>query len=106
MVPDVLPDEVLAAEPYVRPSSPAVKTGNRPQTSKRHIIFASEERPVKDMERRGVKIRVLNSGNLNVPPKAGKAARSLREQWLAGRKGKKGVPVYERRKVGSGFLRR
>lgn len=106
IVPDLLPEEILAAEPYVRPPTPPLNPALRPTSFKKHTIFAVEEKRPKDVKRGGVMVRVLDSNNPRLAPKAGRASRALREQWLLGRTGKGGTQVFERRKAGKGFLRR
>lgn len=100
-LPDLLPDDILAAEPFVRPPTPP----RRGQSSRRHIHFASQRGP-KDLQRGGVRVRVLETNNPRLPPKVSKTGRSVRESWLKGRLGRGGVPTFERPKVGGGFLRR
>ncbi|KAI9830105.1 MAG: hypothetical protein M1826_005099 [Phylliscum demangeonii] len=98
-IPDLLPDDILAAEPYV-PPSPALAL------PKRHIRFPSEAKPPKDLVRGGVRVRVLRETNPALPPKPNKDTTSVRESWLRGRVGRKGVPVFERRKMGGGGFAR
>lgn len=102
-LPNMLPDEILAAKPYVRPTQ-SVKAGSQKQTSNKHILFRAEVKRPKDIQRGGVRVRVLETNNPKLPPKSSKNAKAVRESWLVGRSGKGGV--IERRKMGSSFLRR
>ncbi|KAI9791130.1 MAG: hypothetical protein M1816_004361 [Peltula sp. TS41687] len=102
-LPDLLPDEILAAKPYAEPGQPD-KLGSQKHTTKKHIIFQAEEKRPKDIQRGGVKVRVLTANNPKLPPKSNTGVKAVRENWLAGRMGKGGL--IERRSMSSSFLRR
>ncbi|KAH0544898.1 hypothetical protein FGG08_000978 [Glutinoglossum americanum] len=105
-LPALLPDEVLLAEPALRPPTPPLERNGRKQSQLvgKHKIF--RERPPRDVRRGPVRVRVLESANEFLPPKVRKASSSIKQRWLAGRPGRNGHPQIERRKVGGGFLRR
>ncbi|KAI9823794.1 MAG: hypothetical protein M1819_001141 [Sarea resinae] len=100
-LPALLPDELLAAEPVIRPPTPDAEPGSR-RRKQNHKLFATEEKPPKDVRRGGVNVRVLEVGQNRLPPKGSKTSKSIKESWLSGR-GRHGV--VERRKMGGGFLR-
>ena len=106
VIPEFLPEEILAAEPYRRPPpEPRQIKVNRPQPSNKHVFFTHDEKPPKDVRRGPVKVRVLEKRNPVLPPRAAKAAKSLREDWLTGRSKKGGAAAVERRKMGTSFVR-
>ena len=105
VIPTLLPDEILAREPIVRPPTPPSPDQNKTK-SKPHKFFESETRHPKDFQRGSVKVRVMETSHGRLAPKVGKASKSLKESWLAGRQGRKGEGGFERRKIGGGFLRR
>ncbi|KAK8173696.1 U3 snoRNA associated-domain-containing protein [Phyllosticta citrichinensis] len=116
-IPDLLPDELLAAAPAVRPPTPepaergtglGQKEGERKKLNK-HLKFL-DEKPAKDIKKGPVRLHVLEKGNKKLPPKVNNQSKNMRDQWLAGRrvqpaKGKKGFGGPERKKTGGGFLR-
>ena len=106
VLPDFLPEEILAAEPYRRPPpEPRQVKVNRPQPSNKHVVFTHEEKPPKDVRRGPVKVRVLEKRNPVLPPRAAKAAKSLREDWLTGRSKKGGAAAVERRQMRTSFVK-
>ncbi len=112
-LPTLLPDEILALEPTKRPPTPP-PAETTTHVSKRHKFFSAGEKPPKDLVRGNVRVRVLDNPSSHLAPKAGKGSKSLKEGWLAGRRGSGrgrgsgigGEGTYERRKVGGGFGRR
>jgi U3 small nucleolar RNA-associated protein 16 len=86
VLPALLPDEILNAEPADRLPSPEAQR----QDSKRHKFFKDVEKPPKDLHRGGVTIRVLDNkaGGNYLQPKVSKTGRRVREAWMAGRRNK------------------
>ena len=106
-LPELLPEEVLAAEPAVRPPTPPPQNGLvKAATNKKRRFLEKKEKPIKDLKRGNVRIRVLDDRRSVLPPKVSKSSRMIRETWLNGRPGATGKPMFERRKVGGGFVRR
>lgn len=101
-LPALLPDEILAAEPMIRPPTPPPIVTTI--TSKKHRFIDADPKPPKDIKTGTVKVRVLEDNKSALPPRASKASKSLKESWLAGERGRKGVTA-PRRKIGGGFLR-
>ena len=88
-LPDLLPDYILQSTPGERlPTPPPAKATAAHQPNKLRFLDKEEKRP-KDVKKGGVTVRVLESkGRLNLPPRANKSSRNLRERWLSGvRKG-------------------
>ncbi|KAI9762964.1 MAG: hypothetical protein M4579_000027 [Chaenotheca gracillima] len=115
LVPALLPDDILAAEPAERPPTPPLQSSlPKPlnKQSQRHKFLDVDEKKPKDFKRSGVKIRTLEARTHRyLAPKAVNGTRSLREQWLIGQRDgrKQGEPAsgqMERRKPNKGFLRR
>ena len=106
-LPALLPDDILAADPVTRSLTPPLdqKHAEKPKR-KKHIFVETAPKPPKDIKRGPVKIRVLEGGRQNLPPKASKESRNMKESWLVGRRGRNGAAVMERRKIGLGFTRR
>ena len=101
-LPALLPDDILAAEPVMRlPTPPPTITTI---TSKKRRFIDADPKPLKDIKRGPVRVRILEDSKSVLPPRASKASRSLKESWLAGQRGRKDV-VSQRRKPGGGFLR-
>lgn len=106
-MPPMLPEEVLAAEPYRQPPSEAIKLATQGSSSaKKHILFQSKEKPPKTIRKGPVRVKVLEWQNPSLPPRASRAGQALRESWLAGRSRKGGGPAVERREINRGFLKR
>jgi len=105
-LPALLPEEILLAEPTVRPPTPPPqhKDQKNHQPLRKHKIFT--EKPPKDVKRGPITVRVLEPANEVLAPKIVKATSSIRQSWLAGRLGRNGQPSVQRRKIGGGFLRR
>jgi U3 small nucleolar RNA-associated protein 16 len=101
-LPALLPDEILAAEPAIRPPTPPpIVTTVIP---KKHKFIDADPKPPKDVKKGAVKVRVLEDNKSALPPRASKASKHLKESWLAGQQGRKDSAA-KRRKPGGGFLR-
>ncbi|KAI4262711.1 MAG: hypothetical protein L6R42_002115 [Xanthoria sp. 1 TBL-2021] len=107
-LPALLPEEILAAEPTARmPTPPPKRDVVKATVNTRHRFFDQNSKPTKDLQKGNVRIRVLENRRAILPPKVSKDSQKLRESWLAGiRLGPKGKVVMERRKMGTGFVRR
>ncbi|KAL8691358.1 MAG: hypothetical protein Q9218_003402 [Villophora microphyllina] len=106
-LPDLLPEEILAAEPPTRlPTPPPRDNLVKVPTNKKRRFLEESNKPPKDIKKGNVRIRVLDDRKSILPPKVSKASQMIRETWLAGRKGPRGRGLIERRKVGAGFIRR
>ncbi|KAI9826404.1 MAG: hypothetical protein M1832_000321 [Thelocarpon impressellum] len=103
-LPELLPDELLAMVPAVRPPTPPPGPAEMTKESKRHRFFTADEKPPKDIRRGNVRVRILETSSHHLTPKGDKRSKSIKESWLAGRRGRGGAEgSYERRKVGRGF---
>ncbi|KAI1945363.1 hypothetical protein LOZ12_001335 [Ophidiomyces ophidiicola] len=121
-LPRLLPDEILLAEPSIRPPTPPrdiKEQSAMPKASGNKIrFFDTVTKPPKDIKVGGASIRVLGDSqnpasnhNLHnaLPPKASKKGRHVRENWIAGnRSGAVALHHGLRRTAGgtSGFLRK
>lgn len=106
-LPALLPDDILAAEPAVRPATPPLaQEPTKEHKPRKHLFVETDPKAPKDIKRGPVKVRVLEGGRQTLPPKASKESRNLRELWLGGRQGRNVAAVMERRKVGFGFARK
>ncbi|KAL9577767.1 MAG: hypothetical protein Q9212_006156 [Teloschistes hypoglaucus] len=106
-IPDLLPEELLAAEPPARLPTPPLRADSvKVSANKKRRFLEKPTKPAKDIKRGGVRIRVLNNTKSILPPKVAKSSQMIRESWLSGRKGSKGRVVMERRKLGTEFIRR
>ncbi|KAL8853122.1 MAG: hypothetical protein Q9221_002004 [Calogaya cf. arnoldii] len=106
-LPALLPDEILAAEPMARmPTPPPKLEVVKATVNTRHRFLDQVSKPPKDIQKGKVRIRVLEDRRAILPPKVSKHSQMLRESWLAGRRGPKGKVVMERKKMGTGFVRR
>lgn len=108
-LPALLPDEILAAEPAVRlptPPAPSQLDVAKATINHRRRFLEQTSQPPKDMRKGKVRIRVLEDHKAVLPPRISKNSQLLRESWLAGRLGPKGRVVMERRRIGTGFIRR
>ena len=104
-LPMLLPEEILSTEPMVRPPTPPPQSfGRERRLVKKRRLLDIDSKPPKDIRHGSLIIRVLDSGPGNMPPKASKESRMVREAWLTGQRGPKGG--IERRKSGGGFVRR
>ena len=104
-LPLLLPDEVLNAEPVVRPPTPPPeKPIENTQLIKKRQLLSSDSRPPKDIRRGSLTVRVINPGPGVMPPKVSKQSKNMREAWLMGQRGPRGG--IERRKQGGSFVRK
>ncbi|KAH8705750.1 hypothetical protein BGW36DRAFT_354148 [Talaromyces proteolyticus] len=104
-LPALLPEEILNAESVYRPPTPEPE--QKPKSTKYHKFFDDVEKPVKDLHRGDVTIRVLEDKKVMLPPKSLTAGRDLKAAWMSGQRRKK-APIGLKR-VSSrpqGFLRR
>lgn len=102
-LPDLLPEDVLADEATTRPPTPPREEPQIKSTSaasNNGKIKFQDSRP-KDIRVGPVTVSVLEKQNKLLPPKANGRAKSLKDQWLAGRRGS-GIT---RQSVGGGFVR-
>ena len=104
-LPLLLPDEVLAAQPVI-PASRRPFSNSKGAIRQKRKFIDLESKPPKDFKRGDVTIRVLQDKRSVLPPKSSKLSKSLRESWLAGRRGFKGEIGVPRRKLSGGFVRR
>ena len=104
-LPLLLPMEILAAEPVVHAPTPPFSSSKLAISQKRKFLDA-EPKPPKDVKRGNVRIRVLPDNRSNLPPESSQASKALRESWLTGRMGSKGVVQVPRRKPSGGFVRK
>ncbi|KAI4144609.1 MAG: hypothetical protein L6R39_004104 [Caloplaca ligustica] len=106
-LPELLPDDILAAEPMLRlpTPSPELIVAKAPVNKKQRFLDGSSK-PLKDLRKGNVRIRVLEERRGILPPKVSESSQLIRESWLAGRPGAKGKVVMERRKIRGGFIRR
>ena len=102
-LPALLPDDILAAKPVIRPPAPPPSAKIVPN-QKRKLLDVESQSP-KDIKRGNVKVRVLQDERASLPPKASQTSKALRESWLAGRRGAKGNIIVPRRRLGGGFVR-
>ncbi|KAL8721212.1 MAG: hypothetical protein Q9225_002061 [Loekoesia sp. 1 TL-2023] len=106
-LPELLPEEILAAEPMVRFPTPLPEPLlAKALVNKKQRFLEEKVKPPNDVRKGNVKIRVLEERQAILPPKVSKSSRTIRESWLAGRLGAKGRVVMERRKLGGGFVRK
>jgi U3 small nucleolar RNA-associated protein 16 len=116
-LPALLPEEILNAEPTVRPPTPTPDNDRPPaNTSNKRKLLAKVGRHPKDIKVDGTTIRVLElsgrefsgSGTYSeMTPKASKAGRFVRESWMAGnRSGGSGSSLRRTAGGPSGFIRR
>ncbi|KAK2793309.1 hypothetical protein FQN51_001305 [Onygenales sp. PD_10] len=112
-LPTLLPDEILNAEPSVRPPTPPYESESLvgKVSQKRKFLDKVEKKP-KDIRVGGTHIRVLDSphnglGASRLPPKASKASRKARENWMASNRNLPSGGNLRRTTAGSsGFLRK
>lgn len=104
-LPLLLPMEVLAAAPVAHALNPPFSDTKLAISQKRRFLDP-EPKPPKDMKRGNVRIRVLTDNRSKLPPESSQASKALRESWLTGRMGSKGVIQVPRRKPSGGFVRK
>lgn len=115
-VPDLLPESLLARAGDIRPPTPdrtlaLQKVDPILEKRKQHIKFIEQgERPIKDVRKGPVNVRVLDKKNKLMAPKSSRDDnRMLRDFMMQGRYGDgsaKYYPKMERKKTGGGFLKR
>lgn len=113
-LPALLPDDILNAEPVIRPPTPpAEDTFAQRKPNKLRFLEKTEKAP-KDVQAGDVTIRVLDAPSTKkkakkpvLAPKASKAGKNVRDNWLK-REKSTGFVNGLRRKAGgpSGFVRR
>jgi len=100
-LPALLPDHILAAP---APSRAGPSADARPRVPAAGSIVVAPPKPVKDVRRGPVAVRVLDSANALLAPRVGKESKNVREGWMKGRaafaKGK-GVGRVERTAFGN-----
>lgn len=105
VLPALLPDEILNAEPVYTAPSPAPEPSRK--STKKHKFFDDVKKPVKDIRHGDVTIRVLENQKNMLPPKSSTAGQSLKAAWMAGRRNKNGIPGLKRVSGGpKSFVRR
>jgi U3 small nucleolar RNA-associated protein 16 len=107
VLPALLPDEILNAEPIHRLPSPPPEEQQKTNT-KQHKFF-KEDRPAKDIRRGDVTIRVLESKKEMLPPKSSAVGRHVKAAWQSGQRGRNGTAPGGLKRVGGGskgFVRR
>jgi hypothetical protein len=121
-LPALLPDSILEAAgdrrpPTPPPMLPGMTTAEKRQEKlNRHIKFLERgEKPIKDVKKGSLNVRVLGQQNPVLPPKVNRDTKGIREHWLKGReakkrhasgkKNKKQVTKMERAPFGGGFIR-
>jgi hypothetical protein len=122
-IPALLPDSLLEAVGDRRPPTPpsllpGLSAAEMKQEKlKRHIRFLERgEKPIKDVKKGSLNLRVLGKHDPVRVPKANKESKDIREKWLKGRqremdkthkkaRRKMEFKKVERRTLGGGFLR-
>lgn len=106
-LPELLPDEVLAAVPET-PSAPVSSVlQNRKDLVKNKLkLLHTMSKPPKRIKRGSAVIQFLEDDGGILPPKVSQRSMSLRQSWLIGRCGPQGKELIPRRKVGGGFVRK
>ncbi|MCJ1287025.1 hypothetical protein MMC26_006372 [Xylographa opegraphella] len=102
-LPDLLPAEILAAEPVVRPPTPP-RTVTIADPRKRRFLDA-DPKPLKDWRRGSVTVRILEESNSALPPRSSELSKGIKERWLAGHRGRNDM-ASRRLKMGGGFVRK
>ena len=103
-LPALLPKELLEGEPAPRPLTPPMNISSvKPSTSNKLRLLQAKSKAPKDIQRGSLSIRVLETNQSLLPPKASKSSKNIRESWLAGRRGSSFV---RRKKQGGGFVRK
>ncbi|KAJ5175881.1 uncharacterized protein N7482_001758 [Penicillium canariense] len=115
-LPALLPDDILNAEPVVRPPTPPAEDNFGfviPKKSNKLRFLDKTEKAPKDVQVGDVTIRVLDAPSAKpsskpaLPPKASKSGRGLKEGWLKQQKSTAHVNGLRRTAGGSsGFKRR
>jgi U3 small nucleolar RNA-associated protein 16 len=92
ILPALLPDEILNAEPSDRIPSPplGIDDFRRPKPQKLRFLESVDKSP-KDLHVDGVTIRVIGDSSAQkksgvaLPPKISKGGRNVKQAWMAGR---------------------
>lgn len=107
-LPALLPEYILADESDIRPLIPPPSSTGKAVTftSQKKRFLDLEQKTPKDINKGGVKIRVLQDGSGVLPPKASQQGKALREAWLMGRRGRGTVVERRKMKCQGGFIRR
>lgn len=113
-LPALLPDDILNAEPVVRPPTPpAEDTFAAPKKPSKLRFLERTEKAPKDVRAGDVTIRVLDAPSTkhnskpSLAPKASKSGRNVKENWLKRDKSTGRVNGLRRTAGGaSGFVRR
>jgi U3 small nucleolar RNA-associated protein 16 len=117
-LPILLPDEILNAEPSIRPPTPPPENSRHmAKPTSRKLRFLDEvQKPPKDARIGNTSIKVLDEmshynsrtgANPSLAPKSSKASKNVRDSWLLGNRNKD-VSNGLRRTTGgsSGFVRK
>lgn len=106
-LPELLPDEVLAAVPEA-PSAPipSVLQSRKDLVKNKLKLLHTMTKPPKRIKRGSAVIQFLEDDGGTLAPKVSKRSMSLRQSWLIGRCGPQGKELIPRRKVGGGFVRK
>lgn len=105
VLPALLPDDILNAEPVYRLPSPPPEQQRK--DTRQHKFFKDVEKPAKDIHRGDVTIRVLEDKKNMLPPKSSKVGRNVKAGWMAGQRSRHAPGRLKR--VGGGpksFVRR
>ena len=106
ILPALLPEEVLNAEPANRLPTPP-RSSNKPQVKvKRMLLLNGQDKPPKDLVLGNTKIRILQQERTTLPPPSSTKGRGIREKWLLGQRGDKPAMWVPRQKPSSGFVRK
>ncbi|KAJ5702973.1 hypothetical protein N7488_010521 [Penicillium malachiteum] len=113
-LPALLPDDILNAEPVLRPPTPPAEDAFMPKKSNKLRFLEKSEKAPKDVQAGDVTIRVLDApsskkskSNPTLAPKASKAGRNVKENWLKRQRSTGSVNGLRRTAGGSsGFVRR
>ncbi|KAJ5666389.1 uncharacterized protein N7477_008837 [Penicillium maclennaniae] len=87
-LPALLPDDILNAEPVLRPLTPPAEDSMAPKKPTKLRFLEKSEKPPKDVRAGDVTIRVLDAPSTKksskpaLAPKASKAGRNVRQSWL------------------------
>lgn len=112
-LPALLPDDVLNADPVVRPPTPPAEEFAVPKKSNKLRFLDKTEKAPKDVQAGDVTIRVLDAPSTKattkpaLAPKASKTGRNVKENWLKRERSTAKVNGMRRTAGGpSGFKRR
>lgn len=103
-LPALLPKDLLEEEPVVHPPTPPTNISSNKMSAKTKLKLQRKQSEFPKVIKRGMlSIRVLETDQSLLPPKASKNSKVIRESWLAGHRGTSFVP---RKKLGGGFVRK